>query len=306
VTQSTGADDQLMRLSEPPQLTQPTAVVRDSWLAGERADCAQKGTSTELLDRAAEDFEQVVAERQGVRTWWGVPTTFFWYISGEQYLGELVIRHELTPALAESGGHIGYSVATPWRRQGHATRMLAAGLVECRRLGLGRVLLTCGTDNEPSSRVILTNGGVPDRRANGEDRFWIAVDGESSQAKDLEWQLWQPGSTPNCRDDTVNRIAFAYALRVEQWVQECLGRHGEAGRQVRDPRSRFTKLTWEFRDRPEPADHGSGNPDVVVENHHCGGHEPEPVQDDHSARDLMGQVGRPCGHDFGCATDLAY
>lgn len=96
-------------------------MVRDSWLAAERADCAQQGTSTELLDRAAADFGKFVAERQGVRIWWGVPTTFCWYISGEHYLGELVIRHELTPALAQSGGHMGHSVATPWQRQGHAT-----------------------------------------------------------------------------------------------------------------------------------------------------------------------------------------
>jgi len=169
-----------MQLSQPPQLTQPTAVVRDSWLAGERADCAQQGISTELLDRATEDFGQVVAERQGAPIWWGVPTTILWYISGEHYLGELVIRHELTPALAESGGHIGYSVAPPWRRQGHATRMLAAGLVECRRLGLRRVLLTIDPDNEPSRLVALANGGIPDGRANGENRFWIIVDGEGS------------------------------------------------------------------------------------------------------------------------------
>jgi predicted acetyltransferase len=51
--------------------------------------------------------------------------------------------------------------------------MLAAGLGQCRRLGLDRVLLTCATDNEPSRRVILANGGAPDGQAGGEDRFWI-------------------------------------------------------------------------------------------------------------------------------------
>jgi len=52
--------------------------------------------------------------------------------------------------------------------------MLAAGLVECRQLGLDRVLLTCSPDNEASRRVILANVGLPDGRARGEDRFWIA------------------------------------------------------------------------------------------------------------------------------------
>jgi predicted acetyltransferase len=54
--------------------------------------------------------------------------------------------------------------------------MLAAGLGECKRLGLKRVLLTCAVDNEPSRRVILANGGVADGRARGEDRFWISMD----------------------------------------------------------------------------------------------------------------------------------
>jgi hypothetical protein len=33
-----------------------------------------------------------------------------------------VIEAKLTPALAESGGHIGYDVAPPWRRQGPGKR----------------------------------------------------------------------------------------------------------------------------------------------------------------------------------------
>jgi len=110
-----------------------------------------------------------------VRTRWDVPSTLFWYVSGEFYLGTLVIRHRLTPELAEVGGHVGYHVVAPWRRQGHATRMLAAGLVECRALGINPVLLTCNAANEPSRRVILANGGVPDGRSGDEDRFWITL-----------------------------------------------------------------------------------------------------------------------------------
>ncbi|WP_369248346.1 GNAT family N-acetyltransferase [Streptomyces sp. R41] len=162
-------------LKEQPGLVWPTATVRDSYLAGERADCEAEGRSTEWLGPAGDDFEAFVAQRRGVRERWGVPSTVFWYVSGEHYLGTLVVRHSLTPELAEVGGHVGYHVVTPWRRQGHATRMLAAGLAECRRLGLDRVLLTCDADNEPSRRVIRANGGVPDGRAQGEDRFWITL-----------------------------------------------------------------------------------------------------------------------------------
>ena len=162
-------------LARPPRLQPPTTAVRESWLAAERAHCAESGSSTELLRQATADFAALVALRQGTPRWWGVPTTILWYISGLNYVGELVIRHELTPQLARAGGHIGYSIAPQWRRQGHATRMLAEGLEECRDLGLRRVLVTCRSDNEPSRRVILANGGVPDGSAHGEDRFWIAL-----------------------------------------------------------------------------------------------------------------------------------
>jgi predicted acetyltransferase len=163
----------VIHLPEPPRLVWPTVRVRTSYLAGEQADCLLEGRPTDWLGPASENFAGYVAERRGVRTRWGVPSTIFWYVAGDYYLGTLVIRHQLTPELAEAGGHIGYHVVAPWRRQGHATRMLAAGLVECRELGIGQVLLTCGPGNEPSRKVILANGGVPDGRMGGEDRFWI-------------------------------------------------------------------------------------------------------------------------------------
>jgi predicted acetyltransferase len=165
----------MIRLSEPARLIWPTTAVRLSYLVGEQADCLLRGTATDWLGPASEDFDEFVAARRGVRTRWGVASTLFWYVSGEYYLGTLVIRHELGPELAEAGGHIGYHVVAPWRRQGHATRMLAAGLVECRSLGLDRALLTCDVDNEPSRRVILSNGGVADGQRHGEDRFWISL-----------------------------------------------------------------------------------------------------------------------------------
>jgi predicted acetyltransferase len=165
----------MISLPEPPHLLTPTTAVRVSYLTGEQADCQLRGTPTEWLGPASEDFDGFVAQRCGVRTRWDVPSTVFWYIAGEHYLGTLVVRHRLTDSLARSGGHVGYHVVAPWRRQGHATRMLAAGLDECRALGLSRVLLSCLPDNEGSRRVILANGGQPDGRADGEDRFWIEL-----------------------------------------------------------------------------------------------------------------------------------
>lgn len=114
----------MIHLPGPPRLARPNVTVRTSYLVGEQADCLINEAPADWLGPASKDFAAYVAERRAVRTRWGVPSTIFWYISGEYYLGTLVIRHRLTPELAEAGGHVGYHVVTPWRRQGHATRML--------------------------------------------------------------------------------------------------------------------------------------------------------------------------------------
>ncbi|WP_207936941.1 hypothetical protein [Actinomadura sp. KC216] len=121
-----------------PRLVPPTTAVRESFLAGEWSDCLAGGAATDWLDPACEDFGAFVAERRGVQTRWGVPCSTFWYVSGERYLGTLIVRHRLTAELAEVGGHIGYHVVPAWRRQGHATRMLAAGAVPPRDRGQRR------------------------------------------------------------------------------------------------------------------------------------------------------------------------
>jgi predicted acetyltransferase len=162
-------------LGSEPRLGAPTAAVRLSFLTGEQADCVASGRDTGWLGAASADFDAYVSSCQGVRQRWGVPFSTFWYTSGEHYLGTLVVRHELTEKLLVDGGHIGYHVSPAWRRQGHATRMLAAGLAEARRLGLERVLLSCEPGNAASRKVIVANGGRPDRRLGEELRYWIEV-----------------------------------------------------------------------------------------------------------------------------------
>lgn len=57
-------------------------------------------------------------------------------------------------------GHIGYSVV-PWKRRlGYATAALRLILPDARTEGLRYVEITTDTDNIPSQRVILANGGV--------------------------------------------------------------------------------------------------------------------------------------------------
>jgi predicted acetyltransferase len=158
-----------------PRLILPTTAVRDSYLQGETETAIQEGLPTGWLEEAAADFAGFVAQRRAVRELWGVPVTELWFADGTDYLGTIIIRHRLTPALEREGGHIGYHVVPGQRRRGHATQMLAQAKLVCLELGLGEILVTCAEDNLGSRRVIEANGGALDRIIDGEASYWLVT-----------------------------------------------------------------------------------------------------------------------------------
>lgn len=110
-----------------------------------------------------------------------VPCTTLWYVEGPVYLGRLAIRHRLTPALLETGGHIGYDVRPSARRRGYATAMLRTALPVARGLGIDPALVTCDTGNVASRKVIEANGGVLEDERQGKLRFWVPTDSGDSE-----------------------------------------------------------------------------------------------------------------------------
>jgi predicted acetyltransferase len=102
---------------------------------------------------------------------------------GTEVLGASRLRHWLTPALEDVGGHIGYTIRPSARGQGYATLQLALTLERARALGLARVLLTCDTANVASVRVIEHNGGVLSSQGHSPvtgtevSRYWIELEG---------------------------------------------------------------------------------------------------------------------------------
>jgi len=167
-------------LTTAPRLEPPTVAVRDSYLAGEYADMVHRGSDTTWLTAAREDFDGFVNDRLGIRERWGVPSEVFWFIAGENYVGSLVLRHQLPED--DLGGHIGYHVVRPWQMQGHATAMLGHGLVQAREVGLARVLLTVAAENAASLAVVAHNNGVPDGvNSDGQLRFWIDAPDERTE-----------------------------------------------------------------------------------------------------------------------------
>jgi predicted acetyltransferase len=89
-----------------------------------------------------------------------VPFSLHWLCDGEEFIGEASIRHQLNAHLMQEGGHIGYGIRPSRRDRGYGKRILALALVECRRLGIERVLVTCLERNIASAKIIEANGGL--------------------------------------------------------------------------------------------------------------------------------------------------
>jgi predicted acetyltransferase len=173
-----------------PALVRPATHYRSSFLEAVReAQEADSGLeSTKLLEVAKleADFEAYVqtrlrAEQPGHVKPGFVPQSDYWLVEGDAYIGLLKLRHHLNESLHLIGGHIGYEIRPSRRLEGHATRMLALGLLEARRLGLDRVLLTCDDDNVASYRVMEANGAKLENvievqgREKAVRRYWIEL-----------------------------------------------------------------------------------------------------------------------------------
>ena len=112
-----------------------------------------------------------------------VPDSVFFLLDEDRnrLLGAVNIRHYLNEALLKEGGHIGDGIRPGERRKGYASEMIRLALIECRKLGIDRVLMTCDKDNVGSVKSIIKNGGVLENEfvnSDGvtEQRYWISVE----------------------------------------------------------------------------------------------------------------------------------
>jgi len=108
-----------------------------------------------------------------------VPMDCYFIETEGRILGEIYLRHRLTPPLEKIGGHVGYKVRPLRRNRGVATAALRLALKHLAAIGVERALLTCNTTNAASVRVIEKCGGdrfedaILDNRV--ERRYWIAT-----------------------------------------------------------------------------------------------------------------------------------
>ena len=95
----------------------------------------------------------------GELEYWMVPQTSYWLYDNEKPIGYGRVRHYLNDALQKTSGHIGYAIRRSERGQGYGNLILSLLLDECKKLGIEDVQISANTDNIPSNRVIIKNGG---------------------------------------------------------------------------------------------------------------------------------------------------
>ena len=111
-----------------------------------------------------------------------VPDSVFFLLDEERgrLIGAANIRHYLNDALLKEGGHIGDGIRPSERNKGYGTELVRLALIECGKLGISRVLMTCDKSNIASAKTIIKNGGVLENEfvnseGNVEQRYWIQL-----------------------------------------------------------------------------------------------------------------------------------
>lgn len=110
-----------------------------------------------------------------------VPSTSYWLIDNDEFIGHVNIRHRLNDYLVNFAGHIGYAIRPSKRRQGYGSIILKLALPKATALGLNRILITCDDSNHASRKIIERNGGIFENQIDQEGslpkklRFWIEL-----------------------------------------------------------------------------------------------------------------------------------
>ena len=88
-----------------------------------------------------------------------VPDSVFFLLDEDRnkLIGAVNIRHYLNDYLLKFGGHIGDGIRPSERKKGYATKMIELALIECKKLGMDKVLITCNKSNIASAKTIIKN-----------------------------------------------------------------------------------------------------------------------------------------------------
>lgn len=112
-----------------------------------------------------------------------IPSTTFFCLDVDRNIlvGASNIRHYLNKGLYDEGGHIGDGVRPSERKKGYASEIIRLSLIEAKKLGIKRCLITANTENVGSVKSITNNGGIFCDEIIDSDglplkRFWFDLD----------------------------------------------------------------------------------------------------------------------------------
>ncbi len=92
-------------------LIRPTEKYLASYAEAVEEDAVHRPGAEQIFRDPAEVIETAYNEEHGIDLKPGyVRATTLWLIDQDRFIGETGIRHRLTPALLQYGGHIGYEV----------------------------------------------------------------------------------------------------------------------------------------------------------------------------------------------------
>lgn len=169
----------LVRLSE--QYKQQLFDMMNEWCSFESEDKDDR-TPGAIFKNDYHDFDNyldqldIKEEKDG-----HVPTSTFFALDEERniFVGAVNIRHKLNDHLLSYGGHVGDGIRPSERRKGYGTEIIKLALIECQKLGIRKVLMTCDKNNIASMKTITKNGGVLENEIEREgemiQRYWITL-----------------------------------------------------------------------------------------------------------------------------------
>ena len=139
----------------------------------------ENGLMNPIRDKSYEEYQAWLkqsvweSEQTELMDGWKVPSTGFWLLENGIPAGFGSVRHFLTDALRQNGGHVGYGIRPKCRNRGLGKKFLALLLEESRKTGLERVLLTVQNQNIPSIRAALANGGRIEKVSESKHYIWL-------------------------------------------------------------------------------------------------------------------------------------
>lgn len=147
-----------------PELVLPSDQYKASYIEALKEfneyDGNRDGIDVEQREKNFDAFLQKLKNDEIVNDGDRVPSTQYWLVDGDKYIGRVNYRPVLNDAFKFRGGNVGYAIRPTERKKGYATLIMQKLIEKAKSDGLKELLITCDSDNGASIAVIEKVGGV--------------------------------------------------------------------------------------------------------------------------------------------------